>query len=84
MSTTTARVFAAPAGRPPLSGIWLPLITPFRDGFVDEPALRALLLHYLAAPVDGSNTWSRNAGFPDSAPPPSPCAPSPRGSASDR
>ena len=35
------------------SGIWLPLITPFRDGFLDEGALAALLRRTLAAPIDG-------------------------------
>jgi 4-hydroxy-tetrahydrodipicolinate synthase len=48
---TSADRPATAADRP--SGLWLPLITPMRDGFVDEPALRALLRHYLAAPVDG-------------------------------
>ncbi|HEV2549297.1 MAG TPA: 4-hydroxy-tetrahydrodipicolinate synthase [Stellaceae bacterium] len=36
-----------------LSGIWLPLITPFREGALDEPSLRRLVRHYRAAPVDG-------------------------------
>lgn len=35
------------------SGIWLPLITPLRDGALDEAALTALLRRYLAAPIDG-------------------------------
>jgi len=26
-----------------ISGIWLPLITPFQDGMVDEPSLRQLV-----------------------------------------
>ena len=34
-------------------GIWLPLITPFRDGELDEPSLRRLARHYLGQPVDG-------------------------------
>ena len=37
----------------PLSGIWLPLITPFREGELDEPSLRRLTRHYRAAPVEG-------------------------------
>jgi 4-hydroxy-tetrahydrodipicolinate synthase len=37
----------------PLSGIWLPLITPFREGALDEPSLRRLARHYRAAPVEG-------------------------------
>ncbi len=35
------------------SGIWLPLITPFRDGAVDFPSLRRLVRHYAGLPVDG-------------------------------
>ncbi|MEA2856548.1 MAG: 4-hydroxy-tetrahydrodipicolinate synthase [Methylobacteriaceae bacterium] len=35
------------------SGLWLPLITPFRDGVLDEKSLRRLLKHYAAEPVDG-------------------------------
>lgn len=37
----------------PLSGIWLPLITPFRDGELDEASLRRLAAHYAGQPVDG-------------------------------
>ncbi|WP_404294957.1 4-hydroxy-tetrahydrodipicolinate synthase (plasmid) [Microvirga sp. RSM25] len=36
-----------------LSGLWLPLITPFRDGLLDEGSLRRLVTHYAAQPVDG-------------------------------
>ena len=36
-----------------LSGIWLPLITPFNNGALDETSLRRLLRHYVAQPVDG-------------------------------
>ena len=36
-----------------LGGIWLPLITPFRDGRLDETSLRRLLAHYAGEPVDG-------------------------------
>ena len=36
-----------------LRGLWLPLVTPFRDGELDETSLRRLLRHYVALPVDG-------------------------------
>jgi 4-hydroxy-tetrahydrodipicolinate synthase len=36
-----------------LHGLWLPLITPFRDGILDEISLRRLLRHYAAQPIDG-------------------------------
>jgi 4-hydroxy-tetrahydrodipicolinate synthase len=36
-----------------LSGLWLPLITPFRDGMLDEPSLRRLVTHFAAQPIDG-------------------------------
>ena len=39
--------------RPRLRGLWLPLITPFRDGVLDEASLRRLVRHYIALPVDG-------------------------------
>lgn len=38
---------------PNLTGLWLPLITPFRDGALDEASLRRLVAHYAAQPVDG-------------------------------
>lgn len=34
-------------------GIWLPLITPFRDDTLDEVSLRRLVRHYAARPIDG-------------------------------
>jgi 4-hydroxy-tetrahydrodipicolinate synthase len=34
-------------------GLWLPLVTPFRDGELDEASLRRLVRHYAAEPVDG-------------------------------
>jgi len=37
----------------PISGIWLPLVTPFREGRLDERSLLRLLRHYLGQPVDG-------------------------------
>ena len=36
-----------------IEGLWLPLITPFRDGALDERSLRRMVRHYLAQPVDG-------------------------------
>jgi len=37
----------------PLSGIFLPLVTPFRDGALDEASLTRLVVHYAQAPLDG-------------------------------
>lgn len=45
-----------PLPAPPLltpAGLWLPLITPFRDGALDEASLRRLVRHYAAGAVDG-------------------------------
>lgn len=42
-----------PTRRVALEGIWLPLITPFRDGRLDEVTLAALTRHYLESPIDG-------------------------------
>jgi 4-hydroxy-tetrahydrodipicolinate synthase len=39
--------------RSSLHGLWLPLITPFRDGVLDEASLRRLVRHYAALPVNG-------------------------------
>jgi 4-hydroxy-tetrahydrodipicolinate synthase len=36
-----------------LQGLWLPLVTPFRDGELDEVSLRRLARHYAGRPVDG-------------------------------
>lgn len=36
-----------------LEGLWLPLVTPFRDGEIDEPSLRRLVQHYARQPIDG-------------------------------
>jgi 4-hydroxy-tetrahydrodipicolinate synthase len=36
-----------------LHGLWLPLITPFRDGALDEASLRGLVSHYATEPIDG-------------------------------
>ena len=45
--------------RPTLQGIWLPLITPFTNGALDETALAALIGHYLDAPIDGFETGNK-------------------------
>ncbi len=39
--------------RSALHGLWLPLITPFRDGTLDEASLRRLVTHYAAEAIDG-------------------------------
>jgi 4-hydroxy-tetrahydrodipicolinate synthase len=39
--------------REQLRGLWLPLVTPFRDGELDEASLRRLVQHYARLPVDG-------------------------------
>jgi 4-hydroxy-tetrahydrodipicolinate synthase len=39
--------------RSQLHGLWLPLVTPFRDGELDESSLQRLVRHYAAGPVDG-------------------------------
>jgi len=36
-----------------LQGLWLPLVTPFLDGELDDVSLRRLLRHYAALPVSG-------------------------------
>lgn len=38
---------------PPIEGLWLPPITPFRNGRLDETSLKRLLRHYAGEPVDG-------------------------------
>jgi len=39
--------------RSSLQGLWLPLVTPFRDGEVDEASLRRMVRHYAALPING-------------------------------
>ncbi|MGN6116357.1 MAG: 4-hydroxy-tetrahydrodipicolinate synthase family protein [Nitrobacter sp.] len=39
--------------RTALQGLWLPLVTPFRNGQLDGTSLRRLVAHYAGAPVDG-------------------------------
>src|SRR4030081_3012182 len=36
-----------------LQGLWLPLVTPFRNGELDEPSLRRLVRHSANSPVAG-------------------------------
>ena len=36
-----------------ISGVWVPLVTPFRDGHVDVASYRRLIEHYLARGVTG-------------------------------
>jgi len=36
-----------------LQGLWLPLITPFTDGELDETSLAGLVRHYVNQPIDG-------------------------------
>src|SRR3954471_11909398 len=36
-----------------LQGLWLPLVTPFRNGELDEASLRRMVRHYASGPVDG-------------------------------
>ncbi len=36
-----------------LQGLWLPLVTPFRDGTLDEISLRRLVRHYGGGAIDG-------------------------------
>lgn len=38
---------------PTLRGLFLPLVTPFRDGELDEASLRRLVRHYAARPLEG-------------------------------
>src|SRR5262249_16733247 len=37
----------------PIAGVWIPLITPYRDGALDERSIRRLARHYAAQPIDG-------------------------------
>ncbi len=41
------------ASHPTPNGLWLPLVTPFRDGMLDEASLRRLVRHYAGQPIDG-------------------------------
>lgn len=35
------------------AGLWLPLVTPFLDGALDDISLRRLVKHYASEPIDG-------------------------------
>src|SRR5216110_1003134 len=39
--------------RSQLQGLWLPLVTPFRNGELDEASLRRLVHHHIGGPIDG-------------------------------
>jgi 4-hydroxy-tetrahydrodipicolinate synthase len=39
--------------QPRIAGLWLPLVTPFKDGRLDEGSLTRLVRHYAAEPIDG-------------------------------
>lgn len=39
--------------RPHMHGLWLPLVTPFRNGRLDEVSLRRLTRHYCTQAIDG-------------------------------
>lgn len=41
------------ANHPTPRGLWLPLVTPFRDGLLDEASARRLVRHYAGEPIDG-------------------------------
>jgi 4-hydroxy-tetrahydrodipicolinate synthase len=51
MTELKLRLRTSPSSR--LHGLWLPLVTPFRNGELDEASLRRLVRHYAALPVDG-------------------------------
>ena len=42
-----------PTPHPTPTGLWLPLITPFRDGMLDEVSVRRLVRHYADEPING-------------------------------
>lgn len=42
-----------PSRQQPLAGIFLPLVTPFRDGALDEASLARLVAHLAASPIAG-------------------------------
>lgn len=42
-----------PTQHPAPGGLWLPLVTPFRHGALDEASLRRLVRHYAAESLDG-------------------------------
>jgi 4-hydroxy-tetrahydrodipicolinate synthase len=46
-------------------GLWLPLITPFRDGKLDVASVRRLIAHYTAEPIDGMILAGNHGRRPD-------------------
>ena len=57
---------------PAAAGLWLPLITPFRDGALDERSLIHLVRHYRSQPLTGLVLAATTAlTSADSFPPPS-------------
>ena len=36
-----------------ITGLWLPIVTPFKDGAVDFKSYERLIEHYLALGIDG-------------------------------
>ena len=53
MTTITHGNTRSTTGTGTLQGIWLPLITPFLDGALDEASLGRLVRHYAGQPLDG-------------------------------
>jgi 4-hydroxy-tetrahydrodipicolinate synthase len=53
MDMTEPELFPQTSMQSCLQGLWLPLVTPFRNGELDEASLRRLVRHYAALPVDG-------------------------------
>jgi len=55
MNVTVTRPSGAASSelRSLLHGLWLPLITPFRNGGLDETSLKRLVRHYADKPIDG-------------------------------
>src|SRR3954471_1777645 len=59
--TDTSTIAIAPSSqrvvsdstRAEVRGVWLPLVTPFKDSALDEVSLKRLLRHVSARPVDG-------------------------------
>jgi 4-hydroxy-tetrahydrodipicolinate synthase len=52
-SSGGSRREVAPTVLSEVRGVWLPLVTPFKDGALDEVSLKRLLRHISARPVDG-------------------------------
>ncbi len=52
-SSDGSRREVAPTVRSEVRGVWLPLVTPFKDGALDEISLKRLLRHLAARPIDG-------------------------------